>query len=53
MDITKIDNVEFIDRGVDMYIWSADYDGVEMTHDQIDEISADFENVVYLYNKTK
>jgi len=51
MDINLIDNVVFQDAGVDMFLFSADYNGIEMTGEQLDEINSDFENVVYLYYK--
>ena len=51
MDINLIDNVVFMDKGADMYVWSADYNGIEMTYEQIDEINLDFEKVAYLYYK--
>ena len=55
MDLKKIDNVvmggvdmyDFPDL-VDAYIESADYDGVEMTEQQLDEINKD---VDFVYEK--
>tara|TARA_R110000782_G_scaffold10747_1_gene33252 strand:- start:409 stop:570 length:162 start_codon:yes stop_codon:yes gene_type:complete len=51
MDIKLIDNVCFEDAGVDMFLFSGDYNGIEMTGNQLDEINSDFENLVYLYYK--
>ncbi len=55
MDLTKVSNIEFdgIDHKdypdyADAYIVSADYDGVEMTSDQIDELN---ENSEFVYDK--
>ena len=48
MDYKKIDNIEVdgIDTRdypdfCDAYIYSADYDGIEMTKDQLDEVNED------------
>ena len=61
MDYSKIDNVKIEDIDhkdapdfVDAFISSADYDGVEMTDEQLDEINEDSEYVYgqvlsYLY----
>jgi hypothetical protein len=55
LDFTKIDNIEF--DGVnhsdapdyaDAYISSADYNGVEMTEQQLDELN---ENSDFVYEK--
>ena len=52
MDLTKIDNLEFdgIDHEdhpdyCDAYILSADYDGKEMTEQQLEELNEDKEFV--------
>ena len=51
IDYSKIDNV--VTEGkypADIYIVSADYDGVEMTDEQIDELSPDFAGEWFISN---
>ncbi len=54
LDFNKIDNLEFdgIDFSdypdfVDAYLVSADYDGIEMTEEQIDYINDECRDFVY------
>ena len=51
MNVELIDNVEFAGSGVDLYLMAADYDGVEMTEEQLDEIQYDAEAFEYLISK--
>ena len=51
MDYKLIDNVEFSGNGVDLYLMSADYDGVEMTDEQLDEAQYNTEIFEYLISK--
>lgn len=51
MDLDLIDNIEWLGSGADLYLYSADYNGIEMTDEQLDEVSNNFESVEYLYNK--
>jgi len=55
LDLTKIDNIEFdgIDHNdypdyCDAYITSADYDGIPMSDEQLDELN---ENSDFVYEK--
>ncbi len=55
MDLTKVDNIviDGIDHNdapdfVDAYISSADYDGVPMTEDELDELNEDTD---FVYEK--
>ena len=40
MNINLIDNVEFAGSGVDLYLMSADYNGVQMTEEELDNWKA-------------
>ena len=51
MNINLIDNVEFAGSGADLYLMSADYNGVQMTEEELDEIQYDSDNLEFLYNK--
>jgi len=51
MNINLIDNVEFAGSGVDLYLMSADYNGVQMTEEELDKIQYDSDNLEFLYNK--
>jgi hypothetical protein len=55
LDLTKVDNIEFdgIDHAdhpdyCDAYICGADYDGVEMTEEQLEELNEDRD---FVYDK--
>ena len=55
LDYTKISNIEFdgIDHKdypdyCDVYIVNADYDGIEMTEEQLEEINSD---IKFMYEK--
>jgi len=51
MDIDLIDNIEWVGSGVDLYLFSAAYNGFEMTIEELGEISNSMGNVEYWYNK--
>ena len=51
MKVELIDNVEFAGSGVDLYLMSADYNGVEMTEEQLDEAQYNSETLEYLITK--
>jgi len=51
MKVELIDNVEFAGSGVDLYLMAADYDGEEMTDEQLDEAQYDTEIFAYLISK--
>ena len=51
MNINLIDNVEFAGSGVDLYLMSADYNGVQMTDEELDDVQYDTEAFEYLISK--
>lgn len=43
LEYSKIDNLVILGKGVDAYIGEADYDGVEMTVEQLNSIPDDWQ----------
>ena len=51
MNVGLIDNVVFEGKGVDLYLMSADYNGIEMTEEQLDEAQYNTDIFEYLITK--